>query len=198
MGILIDLTNRKFGRLLVIERVPNPRETKSKHRDSWWSCSCDCGGLKIVRGESLRTGRTQSCGCLNIEHLERTRRKVEPHPDGAFFILYGRYKYHAKERNLSFSLTKEQFRSLTSGQCHYCGRGPCKTIVGKWSTSSYDYNGIDRKNNDLGYFLDNCVTCCYICNKSKHVRTYEEYISWLNDLTEYRVKCMKSEQRITF
>jgi hypothetical protein len=29
-----------------------------------WLCRCDCGGRVVVRGESLNSGNTTSCGCM--------------------------------------------------------------------------------------------------------------------------------------
>ncbi len=29
-----------------------------------WECACDCGGSKAVRGDHLKSGATQSCGCI--------------------------------------------------------------------------------------------------------------------------------------
>jgi len=56
---VVDLTNSRFGRLLVIERAE-----KAKDGHACWLCRCDCGETKIVVGKDLRTGHTKSCGCL--------------------------------------------------------------------------------------------------------------------------------------
>lgn len=59
MGKLIDLTGQRFGRLVVIERMP-----KGKHGEhAKWRCLCDCGNENVVVGTDLRSGHTQSCGC---------------------------------------------------------------------------------------------------------------------------------------
>ena len=60
---LIDLTGKRFGRLLVIERSPN----KGNSRGARWWCQCDCGNLKSISCKSLKTGRVISCGCYNKE-----------------------------------------------------------------------------------------------------------------------------------
>lgn len=61
MGTFIDLTGRKFNRLLVLERV-------NKRGNEWqWRCLCDCGNVCIVEGRNLRGNKTKSCGCLKIE-----------------------------------------------------------------------------------------------------------------------------------
>lgn len=61
MGSFIDLTNKKFGKLLVLEKL------YKKGNEWYWKCQCDCGNFCEVRGVSLRTGKTKSCGCLKKE-----------------------------------------------------------------------------------------------------------------------------------
>lgn len=58
---VVDLTGQRFGRLFVVERG----ERKGKR--AMWRCECDCGNEKVVRGCDLRSGHTQSCGCLHKE-----------------------------------------------------------------------------------------------------------------------------------
>jgi hypothetical protein len=53
---LIELRGRAFGKLTVIERAHN-----AKHGQPQWLCLCQCGVLKIIRGDSLRQSRTVSC-----------------------------------------------------------------------------------------------------------------------------------------
>lgn len=67
--MLIDLTGKRFGRLLVIERC------FSKSKDIYWFCRCDCGNTLDVSGISLREGRTKSCGCYHKEVAAETGRK---------------------------------------------------------------------------------------------------------------------------
>lgn len=61
----IDLTGQKLGRLTVLGehgRTPTKQCT--------WLCRCDCGIIKVVRGQDLRTGHTSSCGCARVQHGE--------------------------------------------------------------------------------------------------------------------------------
>lgn len=58
----IDLTGQRFGRLVVISQAED-----NKHRQPRWLCQCDCGNKTIVMGGSLKSGLTQSCGCLQRE-----------------------------------------------------------------------------------------------------------------------------------
>lgn len=53
-----DLSGRRFGLLVVDERVGTTEDSKAL-----WRCRCDCGGESVVRGCYLRSGHTKSCGC---------------------------------------------------------------------------------------------------------------------------------------
>jgi hypothetical protein len=55
---LEDLTNRKFGKLLVLEHDENINK-----RGSYWKCLCDCGNIKSIKSTRLKNGMTKSCGC---------------------------------------------------------------------------------------------------------------------------------------
>lgn len=63
----IDLTGQRFGRLTVIERVDMPVK-KGQRKRIKWLCECDCGNTKIIDADSLKNGRTKSCGCLSREN----------------------------------------------------------------------------------------------------------------------------------
>lgn len=66
MAVINEIGNR-YGRLSVLERA------KNNHRgEAQWLCQCDCGNQVIVKGVSLRTGHTRSCGCLQKEKVRQT------------------------------------------------------------------------------------------------------------------------------
>ena len=58
MASRIDLTGRRFGKLLVVEWAP-----KSCDRRGAWNCLCDCGKPHRSTGSALTDGRCGSCGC---------------------------------------------------------------------------------------------------------------------------------------
>lgn len=63
---LIDLTGRRFFKLLVIglEHKKCVKYKNGKQRITYfWRCKCDCGNEVIRSGNSLRGGHTKSCGC---------------------------------------------------------------------------------------------------------------------------------------
>jgi len=76
----VDLTGKKFGRLLVIKALSiekTPVSKKYLRTLVYYLCKCDCGNFKVVLDSYLRRG-TQSCGCLGREK-SRTRPINEKH-----------------------------------------------------------------------------------------------------------------------
>lgn len=57
-GRLMDLTGKVFGHLTVLHRDESVSGGKAK-----WICRCTCGNTVSVFSDSLRSGRTKSCGC---------------------------------------------------------------------------------------------------------------------------------------
>lgn len=96
--------------------------------------------------------------------------------DSGFNRLFVVYKQGAKNRKLSFNLTVEQFRKLTSSVCFYCGQPPSKISKIARSRKQYIYNGIDRKDNILGYTIENSIPCCEMCNKMKNIYNIEMFL----------------------
>lgn len=65
-----DLTNQRFGRLTVLGDVGK----RTANGKVLWHCLCDCGTITFVRGDHLKNGKIQSCGCLN-DDKKRSRFK---------------------------------------------------------------------------------------------------------------------------
>lgn len=58
-----------YGRWTVISTEPYSEKPVS------WLCRCTCGTKGVVRGDSLRSGNSKSCGCLRKEKLKEPRKK---------------------------------------------------------------------------------------------------------------------------
>lgn len=58
VNLQLNLLNQKFGKLLVIKKLP------AENGESKWLCQCDCGNKIPAIGWHLTTGVKQSCGCL--------------------------------------------------------------------------------------------------------------------------------------
>jgi hypothetical protein len=63
----IDLSGKRFGRLLVLDEAePQPRGNGYTHRA--WQCRCNCGTIATVQQRTLTSGLTVSCGCYNRDN----------------------------------------------------------------------------------------------------------------------------------
>ncbi len=179
--VLEDLSGQRFGRLVVL----NLSDKRDKSKNRYWECQCDCGNVTVVLAYSLKNGNTKSCGCGYIENL---RKISHPLPKGVSSrnTKYRHYKNDAKKHGREFSLSLEQFINITSQDCHYCGIGPTPFSVPSRANGAYIGNGIDRKDNTIGYVLDNCVPCCGICNHAKSTLSYNEFMSWIDRLITHK------------
>ena len=61
MSRVVEMSGKRFGRLVVIERAGSRND-----KASFW-CLCDCGTETITTGAHLRENMTKSCGCLQRE-----------------------------------------------------------------------------------------------------------------------------------
>ena len=75
---LIDLTGRRFGRL-VVTSYAETRVYPSGQKHRLWAYACDCGGTGTATGPNLRSGHTTSCGCRLCEDTMRVARAQETH-----------------------------------------------------------------------------------------------------------------------
>ena len=56
-----DIVGQKFGKLEVLRYYGT---SQSSNGHALWECKCDCGNLYVTDSNSLKSGHTQSCGCL--------------------------------------------------------------------------------------------------------------------------------------
>ena len=116
-----NIIGQRFGRLTVIGR-----ESSGSHAK--FLCRCDCGQEIIARGDSLRSGKTISCGCdkkssVKIKQLKRGR-KLQDHTSNVFFkgtisknntsgingiskLKNGKYRAYIGYKNKTYSLIED-------------------------------------------------------------------------------------------
>lgn len=66
---IINLVGQRFGKLVVVEKAPNPHGGNNRH--TYWYCDCDCGNKHILKdGQNLKRDLTISCGCIGTSKGE--------------------------------------------------------------------------------------------------------------------------------
>lgn len=149
-----DIIGKKFGRLTAIAF-----KEKRHQNHQYWVFKCDCGNLHTAAYFSVKRGDTKSCGCLRNENSKKMcQLKYLGKGVSGFNQVKANYMRKAKKRKIKFNLSDKQLHLLFEKKCYYCEISPYK------SKSDYIYNGIDRVDNDNGYLIENCVSCCYNCN----------------------------------
>lgn len=145
----IDLKGQRFGRLVVLEQVPNPKGTSAV-----WLCLCDCGVQKSIASNSLRKGLTRSCGCLHQETLAERNFK------------HGQSK--RKQRSPEYRNWLNMRNRCNNPKCpsykDYGGRGI--TVDPRWDSFEafledmgprpQSNSSIERIDNSKGYSPENC------------------------------------------
>jgi hypothetical protein len=96
---------------------------------------------------------------------------------------YQEIKHGAKVRSIPFLLTHEEHTKLILDACFYCGK---LSGIGDEEGNTY-FNGVDRVDNEKGYIIGNCIACCFICNRMKHVLPVKDFI-------EHIAKIYKQQQ----
>lgn len=190
-----NLTEKVFGRLTAKHII----EAKETGKHCIWFCVCSCGGSNKVSVNNLISGSVKSCGCLKREIASRVvkvtnakqkgkKREKVSKPGTAFRALLRAYRRGAIERGLSFNLSDELFLQLTSGECYYCGAPPNPAFRKKSQFGEiYIYNGIDRRDNLLGYEPTNCSSCCNRCNMAKKAMNEETFLSFISAVYNHSI-----------
>lgn len=172
-------TGDKFNRLTVLKL-----DHIGNHSRAYYLFKCQCGREKIILGSGVVSGNTKSCGCLSHE-VKKAKRL--PNNMGVVNHLILLYKRHAKDRGLSFKLSPKKFSEIIRKNCFYCGVPPNNFKTTKNCKEGFYYNGIDRINSNRGYFIDNVVPACGICNRAKNNLSVQEFRAWvirLNSMAE--------------
>ena len=177
-GNFHDLTNQRFGRLIVLQR------DTTRIRPVHWLCLCKCKRQTSVDAGSLTSGRTQSCGCLAAE-ITSARRRLRPYE-----WLFRHLCVTATSCARPVYLTYAEFIRFTKRKtCEYCGAEIVWSKYKRRSGTTYSecrYN-LDRKNNEPFYSVENCIVCCPRCNRAKsNCFTYTEWYGmteWLRRQT---------------
>jgi hypothetical protein len=121
---------------------------------------------------------------------QRENRKRHPHCKNPISI-YHSIKASAKERNYPILITSKQFAQWWTNQEHKCYY--CKRTQGEVEKDTRRIHRrrltVDRKDNSLGYTLENIVLACYLCNETKSDFFSEEDMLVIGEIV--RKKCLE-------
>jgi hypothetical protein len=158
------MTGRVFGRWTVIARGGRYRSQRK------WICVCACGQQAEVLGDNLRSGHSQSCGCLMRERVGNATRTHGDHKSPE-------WQSWTAMINRCERPSHKQFKD-------YGGRGI--TVCRRWRE---DYSSfladmgrkptpnltIDRINNDGNYEPTNCRWATRFLQNTNRRRSFTHY-----------------------
>jgi len=143
----------RFGRWTVLEATES-RTYPSGTTTHFHECRCDCGTVQFVGSYKLRIGHSRSCGCLQAEVTIARNLKHGHSKRGRRGKIYGIW------RNIISRCKNPNVSSYED----YGARGI--TICERWLKFENFLEDmgepprgltIDRLDNNLGYFKDNCA-----------------------------------------
>lgn len=187
---VINIIGKKFGKLTVVERL----EEKGNRNQIKYKCQCDCGKIHTTTGESLRSAKSKSCGCLRLtppNKLDNREMAIKKQ------LYKTNIENRSKKLKLDYDITLEDYIKMIEQPCFYCGivnsnyatdRFNTKSNGKKTSDTIVFYNGIDRIDSEEGYLKTNIVTCCKYCNTAKNTMSQEEFKDWIKRVYEYYCK----------
>ena len=157
MTIKKDYSNQKYGRLTTLKEVSPYISPGGDYKTRKYLCKCECGNEVSVMITSLRSGNTQSCGCINSERITK-QNKVRAIYDG-----YSRNKHFSRWKGM----IERCYYPKHKDYHNYGGRGitVCeewrehpKAFI-EWIEKEGNYKRgltLDRIDRDGNYEPDNC------------------------------------------
>lgn len=183
----ISIIGDTYGRLTVLELHSNIKYRKK------FICKCSCGNTTIVAMTHLRTGHTQSCGCLLEEALDQT---THGYSKTKLYKVYYEMLYRCHNPK-SDGYKKYGAKGIT-----VCTAWQEDFLAFKqWATDYKEGLTIDRINNKLGYSPDNCRWVSHsvqAINKGKSILNTSgyKYINWHKGKEKWIVRITVNSERI--
>lgn len=100
MGRFKDITGQRFGLWTVLKRDITIRGK------IFWKCACDCGVVRIVGGEYLRSGKSTSCGCKRNAQIRSVRIR-HGESDTPLYVVWKGMVYRKRKNNAQVPICEE-------------------------------------------------------------------------------------------
>ena len=165
-----------------------------ENKRQYFDCQCFCGQNFRTRVDAIKSDNCKSCGCIKGKLISEKNKL--PNNQGTINLIFRAYQNNAKKRGLSFNLSLSRFEELIFKNCFYCGSEPALSVFNYNQRRSRQIycNGIDRKDNLIGYEEQNCLPCCHICNAAKSNLNYQEFSEWIERLVKFHGNFKKEKQ----
>lgn len=140
------IKGKKFGRWTIVSSKPKYKGQKM------WLCKCDCGKEAIVRGTSLTSGASRSCGCLQKD-ATRIANTKHGHYDTRLHRIWSGIKTRCNNPNST------SYRNYGRRGIRICDEWLHDYVTFERWALSHGYDDaltIDRINNDGNYEPVNC------------------------------------------
>ena len=134
-----DLTNQRFGKLVVVEECG-----VNDKRIQVWKCKCDCGNYIDVEAYRLKNKTTKSCGCLQKEIASKIGRSKTSNLLGKQYGLLTVIKQLPDKMWLCKCSCEEQNKIIAKGRDlmrgHISSCGCLKKSLGEYMISQLLHN----------------------------------------------------------
>lgn len=136
---------------------------------------------------NFKDARKSGKCCKKCSNIQNKTYKSLTMSEAQVGIIFSNYKASAKIKKRNFSLSRDEFKELIFSKCHYCGANPNsfridRTKLVRVSDSAFLSNGIDRKDNNIGYTIKNSLTCCEDCNRAKRCLSYDQFLQLIKNI----------------
>lgn len=174
-------TETSIYKVLEFDRV----EKQGNNLRRFYKVQCKkCGAISIMRKDTIQNAKGPGCRLCNGNNKVPTKY-------GPINVYYNNYRTGALSRNLEWNLSLDEFKNIINKDCCYCGQKPeeKQSLIRYNKTGSpILVNGIDRIDSTKGYYKENCVPCCFMCNKMKSDLYYKDFLHHIKKI----YKCSSS------
>ena len=171
-----SIVGNTYGTIKVLSFHQQVR-TKRGIYQMYFNTKCTKCGAEAVRLYN-HTQWINSNGCFECHKIFQ---------DPTYNYMLKNYKSNAKDRSIAWELSNDDFKTLITSDCYYCGAKP-QIRPADQSKVKLPVNGIDRINSDDSYNKDNCVPCCSMCNFMKQDYTQKNFLQQINKIYQYQLE----------